>query len=146
MGGADAPTWPALGSRRAGQVCWPCPRALARSLGLLELARGSGCPRAGRGGREDGRCTPDSTSPHSKFHNYRSPSGRPFEVRDFLVPAAGGYNLAEISNADSKNLINKSKPLSGVFRTVAKFSSISRAPVKAREESPAFVVQKTYFS
>lgn len=27
--------------------------------------------------------------------------------------------MAEISNADSKNLINKSKPLSVVFRTVA---------------------------
>jgi len=42
-----------------------------------------------------------------------------FDVTFFVV-VASGYNLPEISNADSsKNLINKSKLLSGVLRTQA---------------------------
>lgn len=36
--------------------------------------------------------------------------------------------MAEISNADSKNLINKSKPLSGVFRTAANSFLRSQEP------------------
>lgn len=66
-------------------------------------------------------------------------------MRDFLVVPAADTIWLRYQMQIVKNLINKSKPLSVVFRTVANSFLLSQElQSDPREESSAFVLQKTY--
>lgn len=78
-----------------GRARWAGPAGRCGGSAPLELARSQAlwlrdCAVIGGGMQgPGGQVRPRQRLPRSKFHNYRSPSGRPFEVRDFLVvPAA----------------------------------------------------------